>query len=371
MQAKRTYLLGAVAGAALIGSAGIASSAKWEPCRMTHPAPGTTQLCELDGNLALSAGTSRTGGQVAGQSSGNGGPTFGIPGPPSFAGQGPSAFGMLPAGTGDLPLDITLPGIQTTEAALPAIAAGVAGLNPYGGSAAPSMRTPSSAAAPAAAVPALPELSLPSVPVAAMPGPAPADAPSVVLRAGATPGDVVAGVLDGSGPNVAVNGAADTSALQLGPYVHGSAAAEPALGPGVRNTTQASSGVTLTADANTATGQTGSTLSAGATISPDRIPGGDSRATLGVTVSGGASGGTGPANMDGTGIAVSADSGSGGTDASVTSGGSEIAAVSAGGSGLGASVGSGSANLGASVEAGAGSGGSIGVSVGDAGLSLH
>jgi hypothetical protein len=55
------YLIGMVAGAALMGGAGAAysasgSPAKWEPCKMTQPAPGVSQLCELDGGMALSSG---------------------------------------------------------------------------------------------------------------------------------------------------------------------------------------------------------------------------------------------------------------------------------------------------------------------------
>src|SRR5437868_15451046 len=50
------YLIGMAAGAALLGGAGLAYSAagtaKYEPCKLTQPAPGVTQLCEMDGGAS-------------------------------------------------------------------------------------------------------------------------------------------------------------------------------------------------------------------------------------------------------------------------------------------------------------------------------
>src|SRR5262245_62075783 len=52
------YLIGMVAGAALVGGAGLAlaaaGTAKYEPCKVTQPGAGVTQLCDTDGPMASS-----------------------------------------------------------------------------------------------------------------------------------------------------------------------------------------------------------------------------------------------------------------------------------------------------------------------------
>ena len=65
MKSLYKYLTGMAAGAALVAGGGLAYSAtgtaKYEPCRMTQPAAGVTQLCELHSNMA-SAANARGGG---------------------------------------------------------------------------------------------------------------------------------------------------------------------------------------------------------------------------------------------------------------------------------------------------------------------
>src|SRR3954467_4435031 len=58
MKSLGKYLIAMAAGAALVAGGGLAYSAagaKYEPCRMTPPAPGVTQLCDLDSSAAAAA----------------------------------------------------------------------------------------------------------------------------------------------------------------------------------------------------------------------------------------------------------------------------------------------------------------------------
>ena len=107
------YLIGMAAGAALAAGGGLAYSAagtaKYEPCRITQPAPGVTQLCQ---DAAAAAAANARGGAIGVGGANGGGVSSG--GGSTVVGGGLTA---LDSGTEDSLISVA--GITLPQASLP------------------------------------------------------------------------------------------------------------------------------------------------------------------------------------------------------------------------------------------------------------
>ena len=399
------YLIGMVAGAALVGGGGLAiagsGSAKWEPCKMSQPATGVTQLCELDGGMALSSGA-RTGatGSINGSNgrdgsasvtivNGNGGENPGNGGGFNISFPGPGSFpsgGSQPNANETVPGGLSLPGTSLPAIALPD-PNGIVGSLPSVSAPAgvmPNIPGLPSTSAPAGVLPGVPGLDVPTVPAVSIPGnlipgggSVPLTDPLSVLPATSLPstslpstslpttnlpslqvngtattpnGTQGASAVVGnpmSSTGISVNAGADTSSSLLGPHTPG----------GIID-----SGTTLNVTANPA--QTGGPTAA-ATVSADTSATNSSNPAVKVnaTATGpGTTTGTNGLNVDvaantgsepGASASVSGDVGTGGSAATGVSASAEVSTSGAGATGVGVS---GSASTG-------GSTGGIGIEV--------